>query len=55
MLAAQAKGTDGNLFPHSFTLTFEESVNKCHTVGSYWYPKASITQQTSLQNIKLFA
>jgi len=53
MLAA-----DGNLFPlcksTTFNLTFEESINKGHSFGTCWCSKASVTEQTSLQNTKCF-
>jgi hypothetical protein len=45
MLAAWVSGTDRNLFPlcrnTAFKLTFEESENKRHSVGSCWCPRAS--------------
>jgi len=59
MLAAWVMGTDGNLFPlcrnTPFKLTFEESRNKHHSVGSCWCPRASITEETLLQNTRSFS
>jgi len=52
MLAAWARGTDGNLFPlcrsTASKLTSEESTNKHHLDGSCWIPRASITVQISI-------
>ena len=59
MLAACTKGTNGNLFQlcssTAFKLMFEESVHKCHSVGLCWIARACITDQTSLQNTRLFS
>ena len=59
MLAAWARGTDGILFPlyrsTAVNLTFEESVNKHHSFGSCWCARASITEQTLLQNTRSFS
>ena len=58
MLAVWASGTDGNLFPlrrnTAFKLTFEEKMNKRHSVGSCWCPRDSTKEQTSLQNTRSF-
>jgi hypothetical protein len=44
MLAACTKGKNGNLLQlrssTAFKLTFEESVHKCHSVGSCWFTRA---------------
>ena len=59
MLVAWDRGTGGNLFllcrSTAFKLTFEESVNKCHSVGSCWCQRASITEQTLLQNTRSYS
>jgi len=59
MLAAWARGTDGNLFPlfisTAFNQIFEESINKRHSAGSRWCPTAYITEETSLQNTRSFS
>jgi len=40
---------------HRFKSTFEESVYKRHSSGgSCWCPRASVTEQTSLQNTRPF-
>jgi hypothetical protein len=58
MLAALARGTDGNFFPlfrnTAFKITFAR-VNKHHTVGSHWCPKAAVIGQKSLQNIRIIS
>jgi hypothetical protein len=58
MLAAWARGTDGNLFPlcrsTAFRITSEKSINIRHSVRSYWCPRAFITQQTSLKILDRF-
>ena len=54
---AWVTGTDGNLFLlcriTAFKLTFEESRNKCHSVGSHWCPRTCITEQTLLQKYQI--
>ena len=54
LLAAWAKGTDGNLWRlwsrTSFKLTFDDSMNKRLWSGINSWPRNSITEQTSLQN-----
>jgi hypothetical protein len=59
MLAAWARGTDGNLFPlcisTAFNQIFEESINKRHSDGSRWCPTAYTTEQKSLQDTRLFS
>ena len=58
MLAAWARGTDGDLFPlcrsTAFKLTFGESIKKRHSVGSCWCPRVPTVDQKSLQNIRSF-
>ena len=52
MGGAWARGADGIVFPlcrsTAFKLTFEESINKRHSVGLCRCPRLSITEQTSL-------
>ena len=59
MLVAWVRGTGGNLFllcrSTAFKPTFEGSVNKHHSFGSCWCQRASITEQTSLQNTRSFS
>jgi hypothetical protein len=59
MLAAWARGTDGDFFllciSTTFELIFEESINKRHSVGSCWCPRGSITDQKSLRNVSSFS
>jgi len=49
MLAARAKGTEGNLFPlwstNNCKLTFDKSINKRHLSGLYSWPTTSITEK----------
>jgi hypothetical protein len=58
MLAAFVRGADRNLFPlcrsTAYKITLEESINKGHSFGLCWCSKASITEQTSLQNTRYF-
>jgi len=60
MLPAWARRIVWNSFPLCrstvFKLTFEELISKSHTVGvACWCPTTSITEQTTLQNTRLFS
>ena len=57
MLGASARGCRWELFPlcrsTDFMLTLK-SIKKRHSCGSFWYPRASITERISLQNPRSF-
>jgi hypothetical protein len=37
------------MYNHSFWLTFEKSINKCHSFVPSWCPKASVIEQKPLK------